>query len=565
MPDEATVRDLWLLRARIEPALFKGRAADRIEKRADRPASDPLLRFAVLATLLPHRVTIRPHGFDVSGLVGAPRERVFKGLYPFIRSITIYPAGTAADNAVFAGTPGWGYAQLSRFLVRFHALDGLRSWLEGRATRQFLEYFLETGIVVPERLSLFGVDGDWVGISSHAAGGPAAGYFFNQDLTTKTKGMLGYLARIPRVVLGEGVLGSTVVRIQSRTEEGKLKAFIEANMAEGLYTNRAFIAGVATIPTTGPTSFAGQSSLMVVPPIWSRGLDGRGSFTLRGIGAFCEAIAKGLVARALHLVGLGVGTMAGGGKFFTLLPEHQVAIKEGEEIRIRYLTLARKPRAVPIQVSGDPFQASLMSIHSSWAPIPVLGHHKSLLVSTSRAVLANVRLQQSYDLEGVYIGGVYYFRHHVGEQWSDALWSRTGLVPPPRYLPYTLTHAQRHMLDLWKEQGAGEFVDTTSRGLDLGRRGRYAHNNDQSAHLVVVREPHGILLVRQLRATAAEGVVHENRARYRSVGPAWIIHHSQTIAWRKDGPPVLVQEDHYFRNAEEFQRAAPTFFPVMQK
>ena len=34
------------------------------------------------------------------------------------------------------------------------------------------------------------------------------------------------------------------------------------------------------------------------------------------------------------------------------------------------------------------------------------------------------------------------------------------------------------------------------------------------------------------------------------------------LEWRKDAPPVLLQEDHFFRNAEEFRQEAPGFFPV---
>jgi hypothetical protein len=558
--DDDTIKALWVLRSELDRPLRRGHSVRRIVRRTDRSASDPILRLAVLATLLPHRVTLRTDGFDLSGLAEAKREELFRGLYTSLRSIVLYPAGTAADNAVFAGTPGWGYAQLAPILTRFQWLDGLRSRLEAGVVRRFMRFFLETGVVVPERISFVGFDGDWQSISSHAAGGPGGGHFFSADLTSKTKGMLGYLMRIPRVLVVEGIFGSTIVQVRSLTEGGKTKSYTEAQMTEGLYTNRAFVAGVGSVPTTGPTSFAGQSSLVLIPSIWYRSPSGQRQINLRGLGAFTEGIVKGVMARALHMVGLGVGKLAGGGKFSLLLPEHQVAIKEGEQIRMRYLTANKTPRAVPVQVSGDPFQASEMSIVSSWAPLPVLGHNDSLLLSGTRAALADVRLQQSYDLEEVYIGGVRYFRHHVGERWSDEMNTRTGLFQPPRFMRFSLTEAQRRLIRTWRDQGAGEFVDTTKAGIDLGRRGRYANNNDQTAHLVLLREPHAFLLLRQIRS--GEGKIFESRTRYRSRGPSWIIHNSQTIEWRQDAPPLLVQEDHYFRNAEEFQRDALSFFPV---
>jgi hypothetical protein len=281
---------------------------------------------------------------------------------------------------------------------------------------------------------------------------------------------------------------------------------------------------------------------------------------LRGVGAFAEGFAKGMLGRALHRVGLSPGHMAGDGKFTMLLPEHQVAIKEGEQIRIRYLSRGKAPRAVPVQVSGDPFQACETTIQSSWAPLPVLGHASSLLLTGTRAALADARLQQSFHLQKVYIGGVHYFRHQVGEPWTQALQDRTGLVPPPHFLGLSLAQVQRRLVVDLKERGAGEFVDTTKVGLDLGRGGRYAHNHDLTAHLVVKREHRSFLLVRQLRAH--NGAVFESRARYRSRGAAWIIDHSQTLEWRKQAPPLLLQEDHFFRNAEEFRQEALGFFPV---
>jgi hypothetical protein len=562
-PTPETIKELWLLRSDLEPLLRKGRSPERIMRRARRARSDSLLRVAVLATLLPHRVVLRSPGFDIAGLAEASQERAFQGLYPYIRSLCCYPAGTAADNAVFSGVPGWVYAQFSGVLTRFGWLDGLRRSAERRVINRFMQYFTKRSVVVPARISLVAFDGSWQAISSHAAGGPGAGKFFTADLTSKTKGMLGYLIRVPKVLFQEGVLGNTVVRVASRYADGRLKSYTEAQLSEGLYTNRAFIAGVGSIPTTGAVSLAGQSSLALLPPIWSRGRAGtpRG-FNLRGFGVFWEAVAKGVVARTLNLMGLGVGRLAGGGRFSILLPESQVAIKEGEEIEIDYLTMGGRPRGVPVQVSGDPFQAWKMQIRSSWSPIPLLGDAGSLLLASTRAAMNDLRLQQSYDLRVEYIGGVHYFWHHLGEDWSEAFGERTGLVKPPLWLPLPLAMVQRRLLTAWRDAGAGDFVDTSEGGVSLGRRGRYAHNNDQSAHLVVLREPRSSLLVRQIRRITAEGLVYESRARYRRVGASYIIYESSTTAWQGGQPPVIVQEDHWFRSAEDFQQAAPAFFPL---
>jgi len=560
--DEATITAIWVLRARLERLLRDGASPERVLRKARLGPKDPLLRIAILATLLPHRVVLRPPGFDLSGLAQASQERAFQGLYPYIRSICCYPAGTAADNAVFSGVPGWVYAQLSPLLVKFPWLGGLRRSAERRVIRRFMRYFTRRAVVVPARISLVAFDGQWQAISSHAAGGPGAGHFFISDLTSKTKGMLGYLLRIPRVILREGLFGDTVVRVASRYADGRLKSFTEAQLAEGLYTNRTFIAGVGTIPTTGPTSLAGQSSLALVPPVINRLKGGPQGLNFRGVGAFAEAIAKGVLARALHLLGFGVGKMAGGGRFAVLPPENQVAIKEGEEIEVQYLTLQGRPRGIPIQVSGDPFQAWKMNIRSAWSPIPLLGEADSLLLAGTRAVLADLRLQQSYGLRVEYIGGTHYFWHHIGEDWSDRFRDRTGLIQPPHWLPLPLGMVQRRLLGAWRQAGAGEFVDTSEGGGVLGRRGRYAHNNDQSAHLVVLREPGQSLLVRQIRRVPIGAMVYENRSRYRRVGANYLIFESSTLCWRSEREPTIVQEDRWFEGADDFQQAAPAFFPL---
>ena len=565
-PSEATIKEIWLLRSRLEPLLLKQKPLSRILKRVRRKQDDLLLRIAILATLFPEKVVLRPHGFDLSALADATLKRTFQGLYPFVRSLCTYPAGTAADNAIFAGVPGWAYGLVAGLLAKSRFFEPLRRLLEKRLTRKFLRYFLNDSVVVPARISFVGFDGDWQRVSSHAAGGPGAGHFFSADLTSKTKSLAGYLKRIPKVIVQEGLFGSTIVRIRSRFASGAEKSFTEAQIAEALYTNRTFIAGVGSVPTTNPTSFAGQSSLLVLPPIWHRSMAGHRVLNLRSLATFIEAMFKGVLARILHMSRLGVGTLAGGGKFFFLLPEHQVAIKEGETIEIDYLTRENRPRAISIQVSGDPFQAFRIGIRPAWGPIPVLAKSNSLMLAATRRSLADLRLQQSYRLGRVYIGGVRYFRHHIGEEWSREFSKRTGLLQPPNHLPRSLPLAQRLLLDAWQANGAGEFVDTTESGLAALRRGRYAHNNDQSAHLLILKEPEGTLMVREVRAMGSSGgKIYETRSYYRSVYGSYIIYRSQTVVWHGNENPRVLQENHFFRSAEAFQQEAPTFFPVVAR
>jgi len=277
-----------------------------------------------------------------------------------------------------------------------------------------------------------------------------------------------------------------------------------------------------------------------------------------------ESITKGVSARTLHLFGLGVGTFAGGGKLRFLLPEHQVAIKDGESIEIDYLTRELKPCAIGIQASGEPLQAYRMTLRIAWGPVPILGYRHSLLLAATRRSLADLRIAQTYRLGRVYIGGLRYFRHRVGEDWSPAFSARTGLLIPPNHLPLSLPRAQQILLDAWQAKDTGEFVDTTESGLSELRRGRYAHNNDQSAHLLLVRETKGTLLVRQVRAKGADGgEIFETRSTYRAIGGSYIVFRNQTLLWQADQYPKILQEDYLFRNAQVFQQEAPIFFPVV--
>jgi hypothetical protein len=554
-PTEQTIQRLWVLRRRIERAVRRGSKPDTIARKADLDRNDPRLRLAVYATLLPHRVQLRAHGFDLSGLAEATQELAFQGLYPFIRSIAVYPAGTAADNALYAGIPGYAYAQGVRLLSRL-GLDTIREWWEERTLERFLDVF-ERGVVVPGRFSVVAFDGDWTVLSSHAAGGPGGGSFFAPDLESKTGGLLGYLARIPSMILFEGLLGDTVIRITAKDADGSRRFQHESRLVEALYTNRAFIAGVGTVPSTNPTGFAGQSSLVVAPPLWYRDAGGELAFDLSGLLTFSEAIVKGVLGRVAHTFGINAGQLASGGRFWFAHPENQVTLQEGEACELAFLGPDRQPRAVSTQVSGDPYQAWSMQVRVAWGPLPLLAAPDSLLMAAAQRSLSRLRQSQGLQLQSVFISGLAWFRHLVGADWTREHIESTGLFPPPRTLPGRLASAHARLLRRWVDLGAGPFVDTTEQGLALGKRGRYAHSSDHSAHLMLLRE-RGTLLVRQVRRIGS--TIYEARSIYRRWWGGWVIHDSHTRRWDDDQQPVIVQEEHYFRDAEAFRRDAPSFF-----
>lgn len=558
--DERTIHALWVLRAKLAPMLARERDIDKIAAKLGYASDDPRLRLGVLAALLPTWVTLRADGFDLEGLAAAAQEHAFQGLYPFIRAIAVYPAGTAADNALYAGVPGWTYAQLARKLAPWSWLHGLRDRLEARAKQHFLDFFLRDSVVVPARFSVVAFDGAWHWLCSHAAGGPGGGRFFAPDLEAKTGGVLGYLKRIPSVVIGEGLLGSTSARVRTWRADGTPKLDHRGRLVEGLYTNRTFIAAVGSVPSTNPTSFVGQSSFVLAPPLFTRanGLD------LTGLLSFIEAISKGVLARGMHLLGLGTGRLAGGGRFWFASPENQLTLTEGELLDVRYEDAAGRPRFVPTQVSGDPFQATSMTLRVAWGPLPMLASTRSLLLAAAQRSLARLRQTQTWQLTVEFIGGLPWFRHDVGQAWTDALAAHTGVVEPPRTLPRRLDRAQRKLLDRWEALGTGPFVDTTEQGLSLGRRGRYAHTSDQAAHLVVVRDRGGVLLVRQVRRAAASEAIYEARTTYRKHFGAWVVHERQLRRWSPDEPPVIVSETRWFRDADAFQHDAPSFFPFIR-
>ena len=540
-----------MLRSRVQRSLERGHRPEKVVDAVGLAHTDPKLRFAVLAALLPHRVRLRAHGFDVSELAEQSRTAAFRGLYPFVRAIAAYPAGTASDNALYSGMPGWGFAQVAGLLRRLPVLRSLREAWEARAARRFVDAFLD-GVVVPCRFSLVALDGDWQLLSSHAAGGPAAGRFFAPDLESKTQGMIGYLSRIPAVVLREGAFGSTLMRIRALDEGGQPRVITEGRLVEGLYTNRAFIAGVGSVPSTNPTSYAGASSLVVGPPLWYRDTQGRLVLAVSGLFTFAEAIGKGVLGRALHLLGIGAGRLAGGGRFAAAAPEHQITLTEGESVDIAFLDPERQPRCVPTQVSGDPFQAATMTVRVAWGPLPILSAPDSLLLAAAQRALTRLRHLQGRTLDTVYIGGVPFFRQRTGRQ-------RPAELPmPPWTLPRRLDRAQTSWVARLGQIGVGPFIDTTEQGLALGRRGRHAHDSDQTTHLVLRRE-RGTLMVRVVRSRP-HGAVFESRTSYRPGWGGWIVHEHEVRRYDADQAPVLVFEEHYFREADSVRPAAPDFF-----
>ncbi len=556
--DEETVRRIMALRMRIRRAVLGGASLRRIERIAGAPITDPYVHLALYASIFPTSVTLRAPGYDLSRLADASREETYRGLYPWIRSIAVYPCGTAADNALYAGVPGWAFARASRLLRRLAPLEGLRRrWAESTRER-FVRYFARDGVVVPARFSLVGLDGSWQLLCSHAASGPTGGRFFEGDLEQKTGGLWGYLAKIPRLLVEEGLFNRTLVRVRAQSADGRVRLDLLGRIVEGLYSNRAFIAGVGSIPSTNPTGFAGQSSLIVGTPILYRDLDGSLRLDSRGVTAFTEAILKGLLGRWMHLVGLGVGKLAGGGRFAALSPQQQLTLREGELVRMDFTDLEQRPLSVSTQVSGDPFQAHRMDVQVAWGPLPLLAQPDSLLLAAVQRSLARLRDEQTWELESHFIGGLPFYRHRSGSAWTRSLAERTGLVPPLRSLPVRLDRVQALMLRRFAAIGVTGFVDTTEQGFTLGRRGRHAHDTERRTHLVVLRVRSRTLLVRQVRQK--EDTVYEARTHYRYWWGSWVIYDHQVRAWPPDGEARLLLEERWFRTAEAFQDEAPAFF-----
>ena len=560
----AEVHAIWLLRDRIAPGIRRGWSLSRLLSRVDRREDDALLAMAVLAAAAPDRVVLHAPGFDLEGLANAPQEATFRGLYPWIRSVTAYPAGTAADNAVFSGVPGLLLGLTSKTLRRFSWLEPLRRRLSARTLERFLDFFCDQSTVVPTRISLVSLDRRWQRIGSHAIGGPGSGRLFAQDLVSKPKGVTGYVMRLVPALFHEAIFGTTQLRIEAFNNKGRRTAVTEGGVAEGLYTNRTFLAAMGSVPTTTPLSFAGESSLLMLPSILSRRPGGPREVSLLGLMTLIEAIFKGVASRVLHFLGLDTGRMAGDGKLVSLPPAYQIALKEGAEVRVRYTDDRGRARAAPVQISGDPYQAARMQMRVFWGPLPMLAANGSLLEASARRTLRFLRLQASYDLKSTSIGGVHHFWYGAGAFRRDEIAKETGVIAPRKHLPRDLRAAGRLICDRWESLDTGSFVDTSGPGLSIRRDEVRLHSNDHSAHVLLLREGRSRLLVRQVRRRA-DGTVIEARIRYRRRFRAWVITESQLLRWDEGRSARILYEEHFFRDAGHFQGAAPTFFPLLEQ
>ena len=555
-PTEQDVHEFWVQRSRISSLVRNNSRPRRIARRAGMGVDDPKLRLLVFSVLFPHLVELRPPGFDLGALANASHEETAHGLYPYLRSIAAYPAGTAADNALYAGIPGYVFAWFSRPLNR-PGLRTLRKWWARRTVERFVQVFTR-GVIVPARFSLVSFDNRWTMLSSHAAGGPGGGAFFSADLEAKTGGLWGYLKRIPKVIINEALFGDAVLRVSTTSADGRLRERSEGRMVEALYTNRAFIAGVGGVPSTNPTALAGQSSLILIPPIVYRGRGNRTLVDLSGLVTFGEAIVKGLAGRLMHAVGLGVGNLAGGGSFWSAAPSNQITLQEGQTVQLDFFDPAGHRRASATQVSGDPYQAWTMQMRVAWGPLPLLAAPDSLLMAAAQRALSRLRVTRTWQLQTVYIAGVAWLRHQVEATPGAA--PEGGLCRPPWTLPNRLTTAQRRLRRRWEEEGTGPFIDTTEQGVALGRRGRYAHNSDHTAHLMVLRERGG-LLVRQVRRMGER--IYEARTHYTRWPLGWVIHENEVRCTEPGQAPRVLLEEHYFRDADALRQEAPSFFPMV--
>jgi hypothetical protein len=237
-------------------------------------------------------------------------------------------------------------------------------------------------------------------------------------------------------------------------------------------------------------------------------------------------------------------------------------LQEGERLEMSFQDPQGASRAVPVQVSGDPYVAHDLELRIAWGPLPLLASARSQLLASARRTLAHLRIQEAFDLKGETIGGVYHYRHDIGLDAGPDLEQRTGLFSPPLYLRGNLTVVQDYLIQRWMALETGPFVDTSRPGLQLGRQGRYAHNADQSAHLVVLKQDNGSLLVRQVRAHH-DGTLYESRVRYVVLGGVWMIRSVETRAQEPEGIQQIIQESHFARSAEALEREALAFFPVV--
>ena len=132
------------------------------------------------------------------------------------------------------------------------------------------------------------------------------------------------------------------------------------------------------------------------------------------------------------------------------------------------------------------------------------------------------------------------------------------------YLPRDLRAAGRQICERWQRLETGAFVDTSGPGLSLRQGEVRMHNNDQSAHVLLLGEGRTRLLVRQVRQ-GADGSVVESRSRYRKIFGAWVILESQLMRWEEGRTARILYEEHFFRDAAHFQGSAATFFPLLSQ
>ena len=77
---------------------------------------------------------------------------------------------------------------------------------------------------------------------------------------------------------------------------------------------------------------------------------------------------------------------------------------------------------------------------------------------------------------------------------------------------------------------------------------------------MLLRERGG-LLVRQVRRLGE--TIYEGRTLYSGWAGGWVIHEHQVRRTDPGALPVILQEDHFFRDAQALREEAPSFFPFI--
>ena len=222
-------------------------------------------------------------------------------------------------------------------------------------------------------------------------------------------------------------------------------------------------------------------------------------------------------------------------------------MKEGQAVQLDFFGTDGRHRAVATQVSGDPYQCWTMQMRVAWGPLPLLAAPDSLLMAAAQRALKRLRITRTWQLETVYIAGLAWLRHKVVAR-PGAI-EEGGLCLPPWTLPTRLTAAQKQLRKRWEQQGVGAFIDTTEQGLAPGRQGRYAHNSDHTAHLMVLRDRGG-LLVRQVRRMGER--IYEARTHYSRWPLGWVIHENSVRCTEPGEAPSILS-----RNTISERRRAP--------